>query len=332
MHYSRRKSHRATAFTLIELLVVIAIIAILAAILFPVFAQAKQAAKKTAAISDMKQGVLATLMYQNDYDDSFPLSDSGCIDSATCKGWGYGPPDAVPFEVTYPYMKNEQITVDPMDPWQSLVQRVNNQCPYMGCTSYATATPTQILYAEGVRSNMGYNFAFFSPWIYQEQAAGLYIGSASINQSQVTQPAHTLMFGTAIWNRTAGGTVTGGGNWVVQTPCWKDANSNLLPPMSNYQSYTGPGQYYSYGNGWVPSATSAAVYGFLWPFYALTSSTAATGAQNGQVVIGWADGHTKAMPISQVAAGCSAYGTESGGQAEQGNVTNPSQFIWATNQ
>ncbi|MGP0073551.1 MAG: prepilin-type N-terminal cleavage/methylation domain-containing protein [Bryobacteraceae bacterium] len=65
------------AFTLIELLVVIAIIAILAAILFPVFAQAKLAAKKTASISNQKQMGLALLMYTNDYDDTYPRYD-GC--------------------------------------------------------------------------------------------------------------------------------------------------------------------------------------------------------------------------------------------------------------
>lgn len=58
------------AFTLIELLVVIAIIAILAAILFPVFAQAKEAAKKTSCLSNLKNIVTAALMYSNDYDDN----------------------------------------------------------------------------------------------------------------------------------------------------------------------------------------------------------------------------------------------------------------------
>lgn len=60
------------AFTLIELLVVIAIIAILAAILFPVFAQAKVAAKKTVSVSNLKQLALANQMYAADYDDALP--------------------------------------------------------------------------------------------------------------------------------------------------------------------------------------------------------------------------------------------------------------------
>ena len=65
------------AFTLIELLVVIAIIAILAAILFPVFAQAKQAAKKAVSISNQKQMGLSLIMYSGDYDDQYPRED-GC--------------------------------------------------------------------------------------------------------------------------------------------------------------------------------------------------------------------------------------------------------------
>ena len=60
------------AFTLIELLVVIAIIAILAAILFPVFAQAKAAAKKAVCLSNLKQIGLSFTLYLNDYDDHLP--------------------------------------------------------------------------------------------------------------------------------------------------------------------------------------------------------------------------------------------------------------------
>jgi len=66
-------------FTLIELLVVIAIIAILAAILFPVFAQAKVAAKKTQDLSNVKQMTLAHQMYWGDYDDVSVTSFSNGI-------------------------------------------------------------------------------------------------------------------------------------------------------------------------------------------------------------------------------------------------------------
>jgi len=73
------------AFTLIELLVVIAIIAILAAILFPVFAQAKEAAKKTADLSNVKQLATGVAIYTNDYDDLGPLQAGQDVTGI----WGY---------------------------------------------------------------------------------------------------------------------------------------------------------------------------------------------------------------------------------------------------
>jgi prepilin-type N-terminal cleavage/methylation domain-containing protein/prepilin-type processing-associated H-X9-DG protein len=66
--------HRRSGFTLIELLVVVAIIAILAAILFPVFAQAKESAKKTRCISNLRQIGLAWTLYAADSDDRACLS------------------------------------------------------------------------------------------------------------------------------------------------------------------------------------------------------------------------------------------------------------------
>ncbi len=95
------------AFTLIELLVVIAIIAILAAILFPVFAQAKMAAKKTSDLNNTKQIGIAMQIYLADFDDTYMPSNHREDDfSGNEVHWSW---------MLMPYMKNERIFVSPAD-------------------------------------------------------------------------------------------------------------------------------------------------------------------------------------------------------------------------
>jgi len=71
---NQRNGQYKKGFTLIELLVVIAIIAILASILFPVFARARENARRASCQSNLKQAALGILMYVQDYDEKYPLT------------------------------------------------------------------------------------------------------------------------------------------------------------------------------------------------------------------------------------------------------------------
>lgn len=99
-------------FTLIELLVVIAIIAILAAILFPVFAKAREKARQTSCLSNMKLLGLAMMQYAQDYDERLPVRGANC---AAASRWG-----GLPIQHVLPYVKNTQVY----------------QCPSMAARTY----------------------------------------------------------------------------------------------------------------------------------------------------------------------------------------------------
>lgn len=106
--------NRRYGFTLIELLVVIAIIAILAAILFPVFAQAKAAAKTTVALSNTKQVALAGQMYTSENDDDLIPRYDAC----PAAGSPNAPKDTTNIwpNILQPYSKNEGVYLDTVAP------------------------------------------------------------------------------------------------------------------------------------------------------------------------------------------------------------------------
>ncbi len=123
---------KRSGFTLIELLVVIAIIAILAAILFPVFAQARAAARGASSQSNLRQQGLGILMYVQDYDETFPLDHK----------WGEGPITlgGTPLSIwawdIQPYIKNQVIFADPLAGGQITGFAVNPFWPFLGHYGY----------------------------------------------------------------------------------------------------------------------------------------------------------------------------------------------------
>lgn len=190
---------RREAFTLIELLVVIAIIAILAAILFPVFAQAREAARKTACLSNMKQVGLAIMMYCQDYDEGYPVNswDAGPIGDADNDTGSANYDSAVQWLwQIQPYIKNRQLYVCPSDPnpknpvsgYDNSPQNINN-CGYNGW-----GIPTPISYAtnDGV---IGYGWSGNVNGCFGDGSFLTSWGLGPHSMSSIPTPASTYMVG-----------------------------------------------------------------------------------------------------------------------------------------
>ena len=293
---------RKNAFTLIELLVVIAIIAILAAILFPVFAQAKVAAKKAGCISNMKQWGLAQQMYWADYDDTAALFVYNQTMDVTAPA-----SDRNLGNLLYPYVRNMQMSVTPGSPVNYRARLTDPILPNPNTLTGNDRTEQEI-YNAGFFSDYGYNY-----WALVGHYAGtFYQGALGFNPQRATSvqnPADTILQITSVYDRDATGGVINGGNSIVDPPCrfFADMTDTLVPaPIGS----TGPINL----GGWNPSNTLAwNVYGGVWPYYANKATT------------GFMDGHAKPMNIGAISAGCNVLDDWGG------LVTDPSIYIWDRN-
>jgi prepilin-type N-terminal cleavage/methylation domain-containing protein/prepilin-type processing-associated H-X9-DG protein len=153
-------------FTLIELLVVIAIIAILAAILFPVFARAREKARATSCLSNMKQIALASMMYCGDYDECYAqtMLDYPGHYNATYSYWQ---------EMLQPYVENWQILVCP-----------SNKVVNVTSLKTGETIPRVIYYAYTINQNFGYRG---SNW-----TTGAPLGTYAVSTAAVERPAEII--------------------------------------------------------------------------------------------------------------------------------------------
>ncbi|RYG46862.1 prepilin-type N-terminal cleavage/methylation domain-containing protein [bacterium] len=178
------------AFTLIELLVVIAIIAILAAILFPVFAQAKTAAKATQCMSNERNLGLAVTMYLGDHEDRFPLTAYQEKVEGEDK-------TVLWHDMIDPYVKNKQIWL----------------CP--GC-SLADKD------ADGAfTSHFGYNVAYLTDFLQDFSNVAT---STSAGLSQVGAPSETVLFSTARTSMWPASSWCGDDGKLLLPPSWPSAD------------------------------------------------------------------------------------------------------------
>lgn len=172
----RRLQRRA--FTLIELLVVIAIIAILAAILFPVFAQAREAARKTSCTSNLKQLGTSLMMYTQDYDEAYPPSapwQGTAITGAGRVQTVAGMPGAL-------FVISDGSTSGNWVSWQDVVQPYVKNNGIFNCPSARNKT----------YPSYGYSAAI-SGWHRYAYPGGGGGGSTPMSQAEVRRPADVIM-------------------------------------------------------------------------------------------------------------------------------------------
>jgi len=266
------------AFTLIELLVVIAIIAILAAILFPVFAQAKEAAKKTACLSNTKQMGLGLHLYLNDNDDTYPGADQW---NPAASNTSASDP-RMPFDLQLmPYMKSTGIFFCPSDS-QSRPSPASSRT-FWDAAYQAKAIPRSYQYVAAIVTSEWYNGGSFSLSNPNDPNTGLstypYPATSSPigrNASSVDQTSSTIAF-LEIWGPSMTGSdssYVGSAQSAVFTLCdtWKIAGrkpgalagSDSIPmpcPLFGYHNnaptpgHTGKSSNYVFADGSAKAKT-----------------------------------------------------------------------------
>ena len=172
-------SRARSGFTLIELLVVIAIIAILAAILFPVFARARENARRSSCQSNLKQIGLGMMQYTQDYDEKY-LEQNITGVAATNRHFGF---------ILQPYLKSKQIFMCP--------SAAGSELPLeQGSVNYGGGTTDHIWTA--IAATQGGDFK----GSYAMNQAFYLTGPLSL--AEVTKPSETAIFFDAAWPESSG--------------------------------------------------------------------------------------------------------------------------------
>ena len=202
---------RRTGFTLIELLVVIAIIAILAAILFPVFARAREKARQTSCLSNLKQIGLSQLMYAQDYDERFiPRFFDTDVDGSIHPPGGQPPRRTTMWIIQlWPYYNNLQVMNCPSNRTRWSGQYTGNNVPYPYNRRLSEAMLAEVRYPAQCIMNIDGNYYIASQTQTTEEISGIRYPAIKPNHNDGVN--YVAVDGHAKWD-------TFGRLWARTTP------------------------------------------------------------------------------------------------------------------
>jgi prepilin-type N-terminal cleavage/methylation domain-containing protein len=291
--YNRR------AFTLVELLVVTAVVSLLAAILFPVFAQAKQAAIQVSCAGRFHQVTEAEQMYLDEYDDEFmPVN--------------YEPGSS-------PNAKTDRTWVQMLLPYTGSFRTF--RCPADSLTVDQEASvfdqdlvPGDLFaryYTASMHVNVGYNFQYLSPIM----KAGATWTSQPKSLTELPDPSAMLLFIDSAW-RVENGVAVDGGNWLVSPPCrYENVGSAVVDTIAmttvDGDAPSAHDQIYAPVTGWDPSTQGGQLYGGAWPRHL------------GRLTVATVGGSVRPISIAELGSGCNIL------PSWTGSISDRHSYLWS---
>jgi len=279
---------RRRGFSLVELLIILGILVILAGLLFPVFAQARERAKRSQCISNFHQISTSTLLYLEDYNDQFSPVNQQLVDVPNSRN------DRTWVQLLLPYTRNFSSFFCPS------ADRAEPQIEAGFDADLVAGDTITRYYRASKRVNFGYNYQYLSPVVRRNGNWE----AQPINYSALSRPSDTLLYLDSAGPDESGHGAARGGSWLVVPPCRFDSTGE-----DTFTNSRMPTEVLTINYGW-DIGESPYVYGGAWPWH------------QGRINVSMTDGSAQTISPASLSKGCQVR------ENWQGVITDNFSYPW----